>query len=111
MKRNETDRKINLDKTPHHSLTRELIRRGFISDSDLDIFRYDDLFEKVLKDTEYRYVLLACSYSVSRIKLNKFCDESGKPIDCLFGYFKVALLSNITKIKAEAYLRSLESFW
>ena len=52
------DKLDKLDKTTlascvYNSLTNELIRRKFISEADLDIYRYDELLSELMQNYEY----------------------------------------------------------
>lgn len=89
------------DKTPlqpHNFFTLELIRRKLITeDSEFDLYLWDALFQEMLHHFEFRTVLTCTGYTISCIKRNNFKDEEGKKIECLYAYFKVALLANIKK--------------
>ena len=83
-----------IDKTPkkHHFFTLELVRRKLIAgDNEFDLCLFDSLFEDVLRYYEFKTVLIATSYAISCIKRNKFKDEEGQDIECLYAYIKVSL--------------------
>ena len=100
------DRKI-YDKTlpPHNFITLELCRRKFLKkESDLELYLFDDLFENVLKEYDFKTVIVAVSYIVSRVKSHHFLDEDGKEIECLYAYFRTALLWDLKKITGQIRL-------
>lgn len=97
-KRKNTNNNDKLDTTRFSSLTRELIRRKFITDSDFDIFRYDELFNDLLSQYEFKIVLIATSYTVSQMKSRRFRDETGDEIVHRFKYFETAVLNSIHKL-------------
>lgn len=95
MNRNNIEDK--LDKTRLNALTRELIRRRFITSSDFDLYRYDALFNNLLKQYDYKVVLIATSYTVSKMK------DRGDIIH-QFAYFKVSILNSIHKLTTPVYI-------
>lgn len=96
-----------VDKTPlpHSFFTLELIRRKLITgDSEFDLYLWDSLFQEMLRHFEFRVVLVCVGYTISCIKRNNFKDEEGNDIECLYAYFKVALLSNIKRYTRSVYI-------
>ena len=85
-------------KEEHNRLTLELIGRYFINEDDIQIFYYDDLFEKLLEENSYQDLIRIIHYIVPRVKNRNFKDEDGNPIENKFGYFRNAMLSNIHKL-------------
>ena len=89
------------DKTPlpqHTFLSKELIRRKLVdADSDFELYQYDELFETLLERHTFKTVLVCTGYTITCIKRNKFKDEQGNDIECLYAYFRVALKANIEK--------------
>lgn len=84
----------------HNILTLELINRGYINESDTQMFYYDDLFEKLLdEDNEYKDLIKLIHYIIPRVVSRNFKDEDGNVIENKFGYFKNAVNSNIKKLK------------
>lgn len=90
-----------IDKTPlppHNFFTKELIRRKFVdSDSDFELYQYDELFETLLQRYDFRTLIVCTGYTITHIKRNKFKDEDGNDIECLYAYFRAALYANIAK--------------
>ena len=83
----------------HNILTLELIDRGYINESDTQIFYYDDLFKKLLEENNtYKDLLKIIHYIIPRVKERDFKDEDGNPIQNKFGYFKNAIISNINRL-------------
>ena len=85
----------------HNILTLELINRGFINETDTQIFYYDKLFEELLKDNSYKDLIQIVHYIVPRVINRNFKDEDGNVIENKFGYFKNAINSNIDKLNYE----------
>ena len=99
------------DKSPqkHHLFTLELVRRKLLAgDNEFDLCLFDSLFEDVLRYYEFKTCIIAVSYTISCIKRNKFKDEEGQQIDCLFAYFKVALCSNLRKLTTPVHIDWLD---
>lgn len=91
----------------HNILTLELINRGYITESDLQIFYYDKLFYQLLEENNsYQDLIQIIHYIVPRIVKRKFKDEDGNIIENKFGYFKNSMLSNINKLNLE-----VEDLW
>lgn len=91
----------------HNILTLELINRGYITESDLQIFYYDKLFYQLLEENNsYQDLIQIIHYIVPRVVKRKFKDEDGNIIENKFGYFKNSMLSNINKLNLE-----VENLW
>ena len=82
----------------HNPLTYELIRKKYINESDIQIFYYDDLFNKLLENNSYKNLIQIIHYIIPRIISNNFKDENGNIIDNKFEYFKSSILNNLKKI-------------
>ena len=92
-----TNNKDKWDK-PLNSITNELIKRKFIESSDLELFRYDDLFNEILTKYEYRDVITVVSYIIQKWNENKGLDEDNNKIMDKFNYFKKSLENNLEMI-------------
>lgn len=92
-----TNNKDKLDKSLN-SITNELIKRKFIESSDLELFRYDDLFNEILTKYEYRDVITVVSYIIQKWNENKGLDEDNNKIMDKFNYFKKSLENNLEMI-------------
>lgn len=101
-------RKDKEDKTPlppHNFFTLELLRRKLIAeDSEFELYLWDALFQEMLQRFKFRVVLICVGYTISAIKRNHFKDEEGKNIECLYAYFRVALLANIKRYTRFVYI-------
>ena len=95
-----TNNKDKLDK-PFNPITKELIRRNFIEEYDLELYKYDDLFEELLTEYEYKDVIKVCNYVIGKWKDNKGFDEYNNKIDNKFSYFKSAMKNNLIMINQE----------
>lgn len=83
----------------HNILTLELIDRGYLTENDVQIFYYDNLFEQLLKEeNSYKDLIQIIHYIVSRVINRNFKDEDGNVIVNKFGYFKNAIIDNINKL-------------
>lgn len=91
----------------HNILTLELINRGYMTESDIQIFYYDKLFYQLLEENNsYQDLIQIIHYIVPRVVKRKFKDEDGNIIENKFGYFKNSMLSNINKLNLE-----VEDLW
>lgn len=83
----------------HNILTLELIDRGYLTENDMQIFYYDNLFEQLLKEeNSYKDLIQIIHYIVPRVINRNFKDEDGNVIVNKFGYFKNAIIDNINKL-------------
>lgn len=83
----------------HNILTLELIDRGYLTENDVQIFYYDNLFEQLLKEENaYKDLIQIIHYIVPRVINRNFKDEDGNVIVNKFGYFKNAIIDNINKL-------------
>lgn len=85
-------------------LVKELINRGFISESDLDIPFYDELLESKINEYGYFDVIKVCGYIMDKWKSNNGLDENDYEIINKYGYFKTALENNLKKINEDIRL-------
>ncbi|MBE6153992.1 MAG: hypothetical protein E7163_00235 [Firmicutes bacterium] len=83
----------------------ELIRRKLIIEpSEFELSLWNEFFSELLQHFQYRVVLYCTSYTISCIKRNHLKDEDGNDIECLYAYFKVALLANIKRYTRPVYI-------
>lgn len=92
--------KDKIDKA-FNPITNELIKRNFIEEYDLELYKYDDLFIELLNKYEYKDVIKVCNYIIGKWKDNKGFDEDNNKIDNKFSYFKSAMINNLIKINQE----------
>lgn len=84
----------------HNILTLELIDRGYINETDTQIFYYDKLFDDLLTEgNSYKDLICIIHYIVPRVVKRNFEDEDGNIIENKYGYFKSSIESNIHKLK------------
>jgi hypothetical protein len=108
----KTDKTDKIDKTINDSqkskfvydndyseLTNDLVKRGYLDPFDVEKVYYDNLFEEVLEDNDFKDIAIISHYIISRVIDRKFRDEDNNMIQNKFGYYKEALLSNIRKMK------------
>jgi len=86
----------------HNILTLELVNRGYINETDTQIFYYDKLFEDLLSEgNSYKDLVQIIHYIIPRVVNRKFKDDDGNDINNKYGYFKNAIISNINKLNYE----------
>lgn len=101
---NRYNDKLIKDKTlpSHNYITLELVRRKFITtESDFDLYLFDSLFEELMLHYEFKTIIVATNYVVTKVKQHKFCDENGNRIENLYAYFRTSILFNLRKITNE----------
>ena len=81
-----------------NSLTKIIIKENYISEYDAELFKYNNLFEVLIKKYDYEVILKITWYIICHITGNKFLDEEGNLIENKFGYFKTSMLNNINKL-------------
>lgn len=95
--KDKLDKLDKLDKTlgfaseNYSFLTQELIRRKFITETDLDIYRYDEFFQSIVKEYDHKDLLQVISYVIKNMKTKLVQDK--------FNYFKSSILSNLESLK------------
>ena len=89
-----------IDKTIN-MITKELINRDFIKINDLDLYKYDELFNTILLEYEYKEIIISTKYVIERFRLNNGLDENNNPIKDKFNYFKNSLINNLIKMNTE----------
>jgi len=82
-------------------LVYELINKNFINESDLNIYKYSDLFNLLLNQYEYKDIIIATNYILKKWKDNKGLDENKCIIENKYSYFKTSLENNLIKITNE----------
>src|SRR5574344_2091213 len=86
----------------HNPLTINLINRGYLSEDDIQIFYYDNMFEKLLdEENSYKDLLIISDYVVNKVNNNDFKDEEGNYIKNKFGYLKEAINANIRRMNID----------
>lgn len=83
----------------YSDLTNDLVKRGYIDQNDVEKVYYDNLFEEVLEENDFKDIAIISHYIISRVVDRKFRDEDNNIIQNKFGYYKESLLSNIRKMK------------
>ena len=89
-----------IDKTIN-MITKELINRDFIKINDLDLYKYDELFNTLLEEYQYKEIIISSKYVIERFRLNNGLDENNNPIKDKFNYFKNSLINNLIKMNTE----------
>lgn len=89
------------DAGKHNRLTLELIDRKYITQDDIQLYFYDNLFDELLKTNSYVDLIMVLHYILARVKWNKFKDEYGNEIENKYGYLKEAIYNNLEIINAE----------
>lgn len=86
-----------------HILSKELIKRGFIEETDLELYRYNELFSEILETYNYSDICKVINYVLSRMKTNTNIDDK-------FNYFKTSILSNLESLAKRVELAN-EDNW
>ena len=81
-----------------NNLTKALIKYGYINMDDVEILNYNKLFNKLLEDYNYAYLIIITQYIVNHVIKRKFLDEEGNIIENKFGYLKSSIYNNINKL-------------
>lgn len=89
------------DAGKHNRLTLELIDRKYITQDDIQLYFYDNLFNELLKDNSYVDLIMILHYILARVKWNKYKDEYGNDIENKYGYLKESIYNNLEIINAE----------
>ena len=103
------DNKLNnnkdeIDKTLPSGYTSELIRRGFISENDFELDKYNTLFDELKKEYDYQLIYMCSNYIIKMMKLNKNRDEYDNPIEDKYNYFKTSLINNLRYVTQDVSL-------
>lgn len=101
----------NISRDNHNCLTIDLIDRGYILNTDSQIYYYDKLFEKLLQEHELRDLLMIIHYIIPRVLERGFNDEYGNKIENKYGYLKRSILNNIDKLKNNEIVWDEELGW
>lgn len=83
---------------------RELIKRKFLNENDLDILRYSCLFDELLQEYSCYDLIKVCGYIADKWQNNGGLDENGLSITNKYSYFKTSLISNLEKINNDIEL-------
>lgn len=92
-----TNNKDKYDKQKNLFL-KELIKRKFINENDLDIPRYSCLFDELLQEYSYYDLIKVCGYIADKWQNNGGLDENDLSITNKYSYFETALINNLEKI-------------
>ena len=99
-----SNNKDEIDKTLHSGYTSELIRRGFISENDFELDKYNTLFDELKKEYDYQLIYMCSNYIIKMMNLNKNKDEYDNPIEDKYNYFKTSLINNLRYITQDVSL-------
>lgn len=89
------------DAGKHNRLTLELIDRKYITQDDIQLYFYDNLFDELLKENSYVDLIMVLHYILARIKWKKYKDEYGNDIENKYGYLKESIYNNLEILNAE----------
>lgn len=93
----EIDSFFNLD--THHKLTKDLVKRKYLDPDDVELCKYDNLFNILLEDYSFSDLVIINHYIISRVVSRNFINEDGEKIENKFGYLKSSIMNNIDKLK------------
>ena len=89
------------DAGKHNRLTLELIDRKYITQDDIQLYFYDNLFDELLKENSYVDLIMVLHYILARVKWNEYKDEYGNDIENKYGYLKESIYNNLEILNAE----------
>ena len=81
-----------------NSLTKALIKYGYINLNDVELLNYNKLFNKLLEEYNYEDLIVITYYIAYHVVKRNFLDEEGNVIENKFGYFKNWIYTNINKV-------------
>lgn len=81
-----------------NSLTKALIKYGYTNEDDVELLNYNKLFNKLLEEYNYEYLIIITWYIVNHVVKRNFLDEESNVIENKFGYFKSSIYNNINKV-------------
>ena len=96
----KTKEKDKIDKTINQIVI-ELIKKNFIEETDLELYKYNELFISLLKRYDYIQVVIATNYIIKKWFQNCGVDENGNEIENKFEYFKKSLENNLIRLNIE----------
>lgn len=76
----------------------------------MDLFRYDELFNELLCQYEYKQVITVVSYVIGKWNCNKGVDEDMNKIGNKFSYFKASVINNLVRMNKDIVM-SWEDDW
>lgn len=92
--------KIQLPK--HNYITSHLlIKRKFINEDDIETFMYDALFEELLRQYDFKTIIIASSYIISKVKSQNFLDQDNNPVRSKYAYFRSSIIWDLKKLTGQ----------
>ena len=104
-KEKESDKRINKDKGVYglpklHFLTQSLIRNKYIDSTDLDLLKYNLIFEEVISEYGFEDTLSVVDY------LMKYSKRASTPIDDKFSFLRESLFRNLKMFRNREEFRN-----
>ena len=81
-----------------NSLTKALVKYGYTNEEDIELLNYNNLFNELLEEYNYKDLIIITWYIADRVVKRKFLDEDGNVIENKYGYFKRAIYNNIDRV-------------
>ena len=81
-----------------NSLTKALVKYGYTNEEDIELLNYNNLFNEILEEYNYKDLIIITWYIADRVVKRKFLDEDGNVIENKYGYFKRAIYNNIDRV-------------
>ena len=81
----------------HHSITKDLIKRKYLDNDDIELYKYDNLFKDLLRQYNFTDIVTITHYITSSVVKRHFLDEYDDIIDNKFGYLKKSIINNIDR--------------
>lgn len=89
-----------LDLNNLNPLTKDLINKNYVSIDDMELFQYEELFDKLLSEYSYKEIIKISHYVVDKVINGNFKDDEGNIIENKYNYFEVSMYSNIEKLES-----------
>ena len=108
------ENKINLDsnkKKKRHLLTKDLIKRKYLKNNDLELSKYDKFFQNILHDYDIGDVATITHYVIKSVISRHFRDEDGNKIENKYGYLTKSIMNNIDRFKNNEIIWDEELGW
>lgn len=82
-------------------ILKQLIDKNYVSDDDLELYKYDELIRLMLSKYDFLQVIKITSYIINLYDKHKGLDENDNTIINKYGYYKEALINNLKKLNCD----------
>lgn len=95
---NTINNKIIID---NNIILKQLIDKNYVSDDDLELYKYDELIRLMLSKYDFLQVIKITCYIINLYDKHKGLDENDNTIINKYGYYKEALINNLEKLNCD----------